>query len=272
MKSPFRFVVLAAFAAALAGGSALAQEVSFKDPTGDDNGPGKYTYPTDTVYKPGSFDLTELKVKESGGKVSFDVSVNSALDDPWGMKVGFATQMIFIFIDTDGKEGSGNAKGLPGLNIGFAPKDAWDKVVILSPQPPGRVKSEVEIKGAAMKDAIVVPGRTRGSGRTISASVDKKDLGQGDITSWGYQVVVQSNEGFPASTDLLTRKVNEFEGQHRFGGGNDGDCDPHVMDVLAGSGAGDKSEIDAQHTMLAFECNPDGTSKKMATLTMVRKK
>ena len=272
MKSRFRLVILAAFAAALAGGSAWAQEVSFKDPTGDDNGPGKYTYPTDTVYKAGSFDLTELKVKESGGKVSFDVSVNSTLDDPWGMKVGFAVQMVFIFIDTDGKEGSGYTKGLPGLNIAFAPKDAWDRVVILSPQPPGRVKSEAEIKAGSMKSAIVVPGRTKGSGKTISASVDKKDLGEGDITAWGYQVVMQSNEGFPTATDFLTRKVNEYEGQHRFGGGTDTDCDPHVMDVLAGSGSGDKSEIDAQHAMLAFECNPDGTSKTMATLTMVHKK
>jgi hypothetical protein len=83
---------------------------------------------------------------------------------------------------------------------------------------------------------------------------------------------MQSNEGFPAATDLLTRKVNEYEGQHRFGGGTDGDCDPHVMDVLAGDAMGDKSEIDAQHKMLAYECNADGTPKTMATLTMVHKK
>jgi hypothetical protein len=43
---------------------------------------------------------------------------------------------------------------------------------------------------------------------------------------------MQSNEGFPAKTDLLTRKVNEFEGQHRFGGGTDFDNDPQVMDLL----------------------------------------
>ncbi|MBZ5640680.1 MAG: hypothetical protein LAO51_18230 [Acidobacteriia bacterium] len=29
----------------LAAAPVLAQEVSFKDPTGDDNGPGTYTYP-----------------------------------------------------------------------------------------------------------------------------------------------------------------------------------------------------------------------------------
>ena len=39
MKSPFRLAILAAFAATLVGGWAQAQEVSFKDPTGDDHGP-----------------------------------------------------------------------------------------------------------------------------------------------------------------------------------------------------------------------------------------
>ncbi len=248
---------------------ALAADVSFKDPTGDDNGPGSYTYPTDTVYKKGSFDLTGLDVKVKGDKVEFSVGTNVALDDPWRMGGGFSVQMVFIFIDTDGVEGSGNTDGLPGLNLGFAPKDAWDRVVILSPQPASRVNSEVETKAGALKGAIVVPGRTKGSGRNISATVDMKDLGGGDPSQWGYQVVMQSNEGFPASTDLLTRKVNEYEGQHRFGGGNDGDCDPHAVDILAGDAKGDASEVEAQHQMLKYECAPDGSAKQKATLTMV---
>jgi hypothetical protein len=179
--------------------------------------------------------------------------------------------MVFIFIDTDNKEGSGFTKALPGLNVAFAPADAWDKCVILSPQPQQRVVSEAETKAGWAKGAVVVPLRTRGAGRTISGSVALKDLGAGDPAKWGYQVVVQSNEGFPDKADLLTRKVNEFEGQHRFGGGNDGDCDPHAMDVLAGKGTGDKSEIEEQYKMLAYECEADGTSKKMATLSMLRK-
>jgi len=65
--------------------------------------------------------------------------------------------------------------------------------------------------------------------------------------------------------------VNEYEGQHRFGGGNDAECDPHVIDVLAGKGIGDPSEIEGQRKMLSYECGPDGAAKKMATLGMVRK-
>jgi carbohydrate-binding DOMON domain-containing protein len=250
--------------------AALAQSVSFKDPVGDDNGPGGYTYPTDTVYKKGSFDLTELEVKQKGDKVDFDVHFNSQLEDPWKMGTGFSVQMVFVFIDTDGKEGSGNTKGLPGLNVQFAPSDAWDKVIVLSPQGASRVRSEIEAKAGAMASGIVIPGRVKGAGRVISATVPLSELGGGDITKCGYQVVVQSNEGFPASTDLLTRKVNEYEGQHRFGGGTDTDCDPHAMDVLAGAGKGEAAEVDAQHEMLKYTCGADGAATQTATLKMVR--
>lgn len=248
-------------------GMASAQEISFKDPIGDDKGPGTYTYPTDAVYKPGSFDLTGFSMKSAGGKYDLEVSVNSQLEDPWRMGVGFSVQMVFVFIDTDHKEGSGFTKGLPGLNVQFAPADAWDRVIVLSPQSPGRVKSEVQTKAAAMASAVVVPDKVRGSGRKISASIPKSALPAGDPSTWGYQVIMQSNEGFPAATDLLTRKVNEYEGQHRFGGGNDGDCDPHVMDLLAGEGKGDPGEVKAQYEMLAYDC----ATGKLATLTMVRK-
>lgn len=248
---------------------AFAQTVSFKDPTGDDDGPGVYTYPTDAVYKGGSFDLTGAQLKVGGNKTDVSVTVNSNLEDPWSMSVGFAVQMVFIFIDKDGVEGSGFTKVPPGLNFELAPANAWEKCIILSPQQPARVKTEID-KAGDMKGSIVVPTRTRGAGRTITGTINTADLGGGDPATWSYQVVMQSNEGFPAGNDLLTRKVNEFEGQHRFGGGSDGDCDPHVMDLLAGEAKGDKSETGLQHQMLAYECNPDGTAKKLAVVTMVK--
>ena len=131
--------------------------------------------------------------------------------------------------------------------------------------------AEVKAKSAAMAGDIVVPRRTGGAGNTISAKVKLDELGGGDPATWGYQVVVQSNEGFPDKADLLTRKVNEFEGQHRFGGGNDGECDPHVMDILAGKGEGKPEEAQAQYDMLKHECGADGSSAKKATLTVIRK-
>ncbi len=261
--------LIAVVVGTLLGAAAVAQEVSFKDPVGDDNGPGTYTYPTDAVYKPGSFDLTSFKMKASGGKYQLDVGVNAQLEDKcWSMQYGFCVQMVFVFIKADPH--SGHTEGLPGLSLQFAPDAAWNKVVIISPQPSTRVKNEVETKVAKnLQPDVIIPDHVRGAGKTISAWVNAKDLPAGDITAWGYQVLMQSNEGFPDSDALLTRRVNEYEGQHRFGGGNDSHCNPQVMDILAGNGTGDKSEIDLQHKMLAYECNPDGTVKRMATLEMV---
>lgn len=235
-------------------GAAASGEVDLADPSGDDFGPGTYVYPTDAVYKPGSFDLTRFQVVPSGDDVEFRVTLKARIEDPWDSKAwggnGFSTQMAFVFIDTDAKDGSGSTQGLPGLNVRFAPANAWDKVVILSPQGPSRLNSEIEIKAAALKANIIVPKVTRAQGRTLIAVVGRDQLGTLPQGNWGYQVAIQSNEGFPDKTDLLTRKVNEFEGQHRFGGGSDYDNDPHVIDILAGKGKGGADEVDAQKQIL----------------------
>ncbi len=268
MKSRVRQFLAVVAAAGLTAALASAQTVTLKDPSNDDFGPGGYVYPTDTVYKGGSFDLRQLKVAQKGDNVVFEVSLGTDVEDPWRMGNGFSVQMVFVFVQTD-PAAEGFTKSYAGLNVQFAPDSKWQKCVILSPQPLARVKTEVETKSADLVPGTVIPNRTRGSGRVLSATVPAAEIGAGDPTKWRYQVVVQSNEGFPDKGDVLTRKVNEFEGQHRFGGGNDGDCDPHAMDVLAGSATGDKAEIEEQKAMLAYECAPDGSAKTMATLKMI---
>jgi len=269
MKNSWKTGVLAAAAGLLVASAALAQSVSFKDPSGDDKGPGTYTYPTDGVYKRGSFDMTAFDVKTSGKKVDFSVTFNTSLEDPWRMGGGFSVQLVFIAIKT----GEGGFKeGPPGTNVTFADGNEWNKLVILSPQAPGRMKNEVDTKmSAEMAKNVLIPTRTKGSGQTVSGSVDLDALGGGDPSTWSYQVLIQSNEGFPEGKDLTTRKVNEYEGQHRFGGGTDSDCDPHVVDILAPPGKGGADEVQAQYDMLKYECTPDGARKSGGALKMVKK-
>ena len=57
-------------AASSGGGTAAkpsgpAGSVKLEDPSGDDDGPGTYKYPTDAVYTPGSFDMTEFEVERA---------------------------------------------------------------------------------------------------------------------------------------------------------------------------------------------------------------
>jgi carbohydrate-binding DOMON domain-containing protein len=357
--------LIAAMAAA-----AAAQEVIFSDPAGDDNGPGKYTYPTDPAFSPGAFDLAGFRLKAKGDTVDVEVSFASKLTDPWKTGTGFSLQLIFIFIQTEAravlpaavpspgpgpgtaggaggssssaapsatgipagaalpgtgisssaiapggaatppaspndsrtpapasgartaaggptgtsgpaKQGAkstvkpapkptpGITEGLPGLNIRFAPEQAWDRCVILAPDPQ-RLRQEIEAKvPAALRSAIIVPSREKGSGHTIAATFDRKALGQGNPKDWGFQVVVASYDPYPARESLLVRRVDQTESQYRFGGGSNGDCDPNVLDLLAGTGSGQDGEAELQHQMLQFECKPGIGGRKLAALTMV---
>jgi len=248
--------LLVAAAVGLLGGSAKDGKVEISDPKGDDNGPGGYVYPTDAVYTAGSFDLTDFKFEVKGDNATIECTVGARLEDPWRMGSGFSVQMIFVFIDN--QEG-GFTQTPPGLNVKIDESTAWDVCVILSPQTMARVQQEVDAKAGAMASSIIVPSRVRGKRSTIEARFKADQLGgNGDPSTWKYQVFMQSNEGFPSGGDLLTRKVNEFEGQHRFGGGTDFDCDPHVMDIL-----GDQSQL------ADYECNPDGTTGWLATVKLV---
>jgi carbohydrate-binding DOMON domain-containing protein len=246
--------------------------VELLDPSGDDDGPGTYKYPTDAVYKPGSFDITRFEVVPSGDQVEFRVTVNSKIEDPWGSNAwggnGFSVQMAFIHIDTTRTGSAGVERALPGLNVRFAKDQAWERCVIISPQGPTRVNSEIDQKASDLKDRVVVPRITRAQGRTLIAVVPVADLGGAPADDWGYQVLMQSNEGFPTKTELLTRKVNEYEGQHRFGGGTDYDNDPQVMDILIAPARGGPDEATGQHQVLS-KYDPAKTEPGFGELVVV---
>jgi len=271
MKSVVLAILALPVCALVRPASAQAADIVLEDPSGDDNGPGAYVYPTDPVYERGSFDLRKVTISPDGATTEIKVRLGSKIKDPWRSKEwdgnGFSLQMVFLFLDTT--PGKGRTEGVPGLNVSFDPKSAWDKVVILSPQPAKRIRSEIQGKAPGLAVDVVVPVKTRARGKELIAVVGTGDLGGTPLATWGYQVVVQSNEGYPGSTDVLTRKINEYEGPHRFGGGSDYDCDPHALDVLVAPAQGSDAEKAGQHRVLgAFTCDDEGKGKR-AVLPMV---
>jgi carbohydrate-binding DOMON domain-containing protein len=250
-----------------------AASVEFSDPAKDDFGPGTYTYPTSQEYVKGAFDIQKVAIKDKGDKLEATITIATKVTDPWNSKEwqgnGFSLQFLFLFIDTDHKAASGRTDAPPGLNVSFKPEEAWEKVVLISPQGKARLSAEIKSKAVKMKDQIVIPVRTYAQGKDIIASINKADIGTGDIATWGFQVVMQSNEGYPSATDLLTRPVNEFGGEHRFGGGNDGNCDPHAIDILVPPAKGGDDELEGQKKAMEYKCKPDGTAEQLATIPMI---
>ena len=233
----------------------FALKIVFKDPKKDDKGPGKYTYPTHSSYKKGDFDLRKVTIKTSGSNIEIQVRIRNRVRDVWKSRSwggnGFSTQFVQVYIRTG--QGKGFKEALPGLNIRFAQK--WNYVVLLSPQGKTRLQSEINLKAKKFKKQIIIPSSTRAQGKAIIAVIPKSAFKGKFSKKWKFQVIMQSNEGFPRKKDLLTRPVNEYNGKHRFGGGNDGDCDPHVIDMLAGKAKGKSSEKKLQYKALStFRC------------------
>lgn len=259
----------------LSGSMNAHADVTFTDPRGDDKGHGDIVYPTGKVYKPGSFDLVKLEIKDDGEDVIFMATFAAKILDPWKSKEwdgnGFSLQYVQVYLHS--KEEGGHTQALPGMNVQFSPQEKWHKVVLLSPQGKSRLRSEINTKAAAVKGDVVIPRTTKARGKTIRAVVSKKDLGGTPTDSWGYQALVQSNEGYPKPEDLLTRKVNEFQGEHRFGGGNDWECDAHVLDLLMPPSSGSASKTEGQFRVLQDFCGGDGmrdkSDGKLATVPMV---
>ncbi len=235
------------------------------DPVGDDHGPNQpgtarkfYTYPTNIVFGPGSFDLTGLTIYETstvvGGQsidmIAFQVGLVDFPDpaDPstadWNpLYAELNIQKIDILIDS----GPGGATTtLPARQAGCQPWDAWDYAVIMD----GWYKAVIPSLGqntlqswrdnALRTDQdIILMGDPQLN--TVTALVSKAALGDPtpeDILGWDIAVCLAGHDFGGEEVLGGIRWVNEARSEWNFGGGQNSDRDSNIMDLLLIPGAG----------------------------------
>jgi len=91
-------------------------------PTGDDNGPGTYAYPTDAVFVPGAFDLTDFKVSQTATDVYLQAKIRN-LVNTFGN--AFGAQLLDVYVRDPAISGTSTAAAYPLMNYSIAPADAW---------------------------------------------------------------------------------------------------------------------------------------------------
>ena len=96
------------------------------DPTGDDNGPGTYQYPTATrTSPPGAFDLTGLRRSaRTGANVYIQVTIRN-LVPTFGS--AFGAQLLDVYVHNPSATSTSTAAPDPQLNYTIAPADAWSE-------------------------------------------------------------------------------------------------------------------------------------------------
>ncbi|HPR18270.1 MAG TPA: glucodextranase DOMON-like domain-containing protein [Candidatus Cloacimonadota bacterium] len=262
------FLALLFLSSALLAGTKL----EFLDPKGDDKGPGNYVYPTDPIYVAGSFDLLKAEIEDKGEAIDFKITFNAPVTFQWGDY--WDVQQIQIYLDLDHVKDSGHTATIPGTQVLVDPADAWEKVVFIDPHTVPKINGEIELKAADMKDDIVLPTKIKPIGKSLKATVKKADLGvadDADISTWGYGILMLSATGFPGDWCVLMRRVNEYEGQHRFGNGSDGAGDPNVIDMFVDNADGSDDEADIQYDMLNdWESGMDPEDTSADKLTVIK--
>ena len=200
------------------------------DPTGDDTGPGTYTYPTDAVFQPGNFDITNFQVAADDENVIFRFTMAGPVDNVWDGANGLSLQTFDIYVDQDG-DGEGGVAFLPGRNLSLAEGSAWDYAItvegweskIFTPGDEG----PTEIAGPGDFAVITDPGQQK-----VTVRVPKSILGD-TPEAWRYAAVVMSQEGFPSGGVLRVRDVGVAAEQWRIGGAPAGSTNhTRVLDLV----------------------------------------
>lgn len=227
----------AALAAVLAGAAPVApaaEEKLFvlKDPERDDHGAGSLTYPLRSMRDlvPGHLDILTFSAWNVADGTWFEVVFARApekterrpIDDGGTMltdvaKLGFYTFNVDVYLDTDGRPGSGNTRMLPGRNVEVDPANGWEKAVVLTPLPEQagtllrRTYAEVERNAARetsetgkltadeksgikrevskqVAESVFFPAIVEVRGRAVRFFVPISFLGGPAKADWGYVV------------------------------------------------------------------------------------
>src|SRR6185369_10320601 len=98
--------------------------LDISDPTGDDNGPGTYAYPTSSAFSAGSFDITRFQVLTKDGVVYLRTTLNK-LTPTFGNTIG--AQLLDVYVHTNDGSPTSTAAPFGSRNYSVANQDAYSE-------------------------------------------------------------------------------------------------------------------------------------------------
>ncbi len=202
------------------------------DPTGDDNGPGNYAYPTSSNFHAGAFDLTDFQVIDSGSDVVFRVQTRD-LSPTFGSPLG--AQLVDVYVRDPSASTTSTAASFPQRNYTIAPGSAWNHLIEVQ----GFGQRFIDASGATVGTVSI---HANAISRFITFSVPKSVLGTPG-PGWTFTVVLTGQDGF--SSDQA-RSFAPTPQDFQFGVCATASSDPHctvdpnsvpkAMDVITPSG------------------------------------
>ncbi|HEX9133816.1 MAG TPA: glucodextranase DOMON-like domain-containing protein, partial [Ktedonobacteraceae bacterium] len=214
------------------------------DPTGDDNGPGNYAYPTSSDFHAGAFDITEFKVilSPDGSTVTFKLQTLD-LTPTFGSPLGAQLADVYVHDPNAAPADTSTAASFSQRNYTIAASSAWSRLL--------------EVQGFGQR-YIDAHGNTVGTiaisanaiSRFITFSVPTASLGGTPGSGWGFTVVLTGQDGFsPDQARSFAPTPQPFQFGVCAAASNDPHCTvdpntvPKAMDVIT-PGVNQSTELD----------------------------
>jgi glucoamylase len=216
--------------------------LSVSDPTGDDNGPGTYQYPTSTDFTAGSFDLTHFAVSQDGTNVYIETTLRTLVPTFGSL---FGAQLLDIYVHTPGAATTSTASAYPG-NMNYTIASPWSE--------------RLEAQGFASPVWYDAAAKSLGTpqfvadGPSATATLILPESTFGTVGSgWTFTVALTGQDGTHSPP---TRDFTATPGAFTFGvcapGGTSPICSPSVdpntvpkvMDTIPPTGVDQATELD----------------------------
>jgi glucoamylase len=211
------------------------------DPTGDDNGPGTYQYPTAADFVAGSYDITRFQVIELGSTVYLRTTLRT-LVPTFGNVMG--AQLLDIYLHTPAATATSTSAAFPSRGYTIAPADAWSQ--------------RLEVQGFASPTWVNANGDSLGTpavvaspvAKTITVALPAATLGT-PAAGWSFNEVLTGQDGFsPDQARAFAATPQDYSFGVCAAGGTQPICAadpttvPRAMDVLTPTGVSQSGELD----------------------------
>lgn len=210
----------------------------WSDPVGDELSPG-LTYPTHEHFTPykGLFDLTEFSVIDQDAHYYRFHFKFVALPNPWRSPHGFSHPLIQIYIDN--VKGGSTELFRRGAGVRLDPEAPWDVMLHITGwwvrlfRPEDRQKmQEMENQWNLQQNPFELMGaKVQKKDSAIEVQVPKKQVGQ--LENVRLFVFIGSFDSFGFD---YYRDIDTNSDEWVFGGSNQPDLTPRVLDLLVPEG------------------------------------
>jgi glucoamylase len=215
------------------------------DPSGDDNGPGNYAYPTAGDFHAGAFDILDFRVilSPDGSTVTFKLQTRD-LTPTFGSPLG--AQLVDVYVHNPGAAPADTsaAASFPQRNYQIAAGSAWSRLLEVQGFGQRFIDAHNNTLGTINISANAIS-------RFITFSVPVASLGGTPGPGWGFTVVLTGQDGF--SPDQA-RSFAPTPQPYQFGVCAAASSDPHctvdpnsvpkAMDVITPAGVSQSDELD----------------------------